>query len=185
MLEHYKNNKVRLDPNICPFFQQNTYRWFYVVFIFHFLVATSAPFIIIIIIIIHYLHLIMRLKVVNQRWILWQRLINIFKYFKNPFHGAKDIFEFVSCWPGPDDNQVNWKPIFGCSIFFKFTFVIKKITRLKVFYLQNNSWLTFYSSGGLSFGIVNIVGNFGAVFVDQSYWQSAVATKPKRGRQSP
>ena len=34
------------------------------------------------------------------------------------------------------------------------------------------------SGGGLKFGIVNIVRNFGAVFVDQSYWQSAIAAKP-------
>jgi Na+/proline symporter len=34
------------------------------------------------------------------------------------------------------------------------------------------------SEGGLIFGIINIVGNFGTVFVDQSYWQSAVAAKP-------
>merc|ERR1719181_2531874 len=31
------------------------------------------------------------------------------------------------------------------------------------------------SAGGIIFGIVNIVGNFGTVFVDQSYWQSAAA----------
>jgi Na+/proline symporter len=35
------------------------------------------------------------------------------------------------------------------------------------------------STIGLIFGITNIVGNFGTVFVDQSYWQSAVAAKPK------
>merc|ERR1719482_1937169 len=35
------------------------------------------------------------------------------------------------------------------------------------------------STIGLLFGITNIVGNFGTVFVDQSYWQSAVAAKPK------
>jgi hypothetical protein len=28
------------------------------------------------------------------------------------------------------------------------------------------------------FGIINIVGNFGTVFVDQSYWQSAIAARP-------
>jgi Na+/proline symporter len=28
------------------------------------------------------------------------------------------------------------------------------------------------------FGIINIVGNFGTVFVDQSYWQSAIAASP-------
>ena len=40
------------------------------------------------------------------------------------------------------------------------------------------SYLTMLSSGGLRFGIINIVGNFGTVFVDQSYWQSAIAAKP-------
>jgi len=41
------------------------------------------------------------------------------------------------------------------------------------------SFLTMGSPSGLLFGITNIVGNFGTVFVDQSYWQSAVAAKPK------
>jgi len=39
-------------------------------------------------------------------------------------------------------------------------------------------YLTMMSSGGLMFGIINIVGNFGTVFVDQSYWQSAIAARP-------
>jgi len=34
------------------------------------------------------------------------------------------------------------------------------------------------SLGGIKFGIINIVGNFGTVFVDQSYWQSAIAARP-------
>jgi len=41
------------------------------------------------------------------------------------------------------------------------------------------SFVTMSSTIGLIFGITNIVGNFGTVFVDQSYWQSAVAAKPK------
>jgi SSS family transporter len=41
------------------------------------------------------------------------------------------------------------------------------------------SYLTFLSGGGLMFGIINIIGNFGTVFVDQSYWQSAIAAKPE------
>uniref|UniRef100_A0A1I8JJT3 Sodium:solute symporter n=2 Tax=Macrostomum lignano TaxID=282301 RepID=A0A1I8JJT3_9PLAT len=45
----------------------------------------------------------------------------------------------------------------------------------------NGSYLTFLSLGGLMFGIINIVGLFGTVFVDQSYWQSSVAAKPKEG----
>ncbi|CAG8838362.1 26178_t:CDS:2, partial [Racocetra persica] len=31
---------------------------------------------------------------------------------------------------------------------------------------------------GLIFGIINIVGNFGTVFVDNAYWQRAIASKP-------
>lgn len=43
---------------------------------------------------------------------------------------------------------------------------------------EKGSYLTMMSLGGLKFGIINIVGNFGTVFVDQSYWQSAIAAKP-------
>ncbi|OIS98534.1 urea-proton symporter dur3 [Nicotiana attenuata] len=32
--------------------------------------------------------------------------------------------------------------------------------------------------GGLVFGIINIVGNFGTVFVDNGYWVSAIAARP-------
>ncbi|HEX7818460.1 MAG TPA: universal stress protein, partial [Nitrososphaeraceae archaeon] len=35
------------------------------------------------------------------------------------------------------------------------------------------------SIGALSFGIINIVGNFGSVFIDQTYWQRAIASRPK------
>jgi urea-proton symporter len=41
------------------------------------------------------------------------------------------------------------------------------------------SYLTFASFGALIFGIINIVGNFGTVFVDQAYWQRAIAAAPK------
>ena len=41
------------------------------------------------------------------------------------------------------------------------------------------SLATMSSPSGLIFGIVNIVGNFGTVFVDQSYWQGAIAVKPE------
>jgi len=43
---------------------------------------------------------------------------------------------------------------------------------------NEGSYMTMNSLGGLKFGIINIVGNFGTVFVDQSYWQSAIAAKP-------
>lgn len=44
---------------------------------------------------------------------------------------------------------------------------------------NGGSYLTMLSSGGLMFGIINIIGNFGTVFVDQSYWQSAIAAQPE------
>ena len=48
--------------------------------------------------------------------------------------------------------------------------------------VENNkpigTYLTMKSQSGLMFGIINIIGNFGTVFVDQAYWQSAIAAKP-------
>ena len=35
---------------------------------------------------------------------------------------------------------------------------------------MDGSYLTFFSSNGLTFGIINIIGNFGTVFCDQAYW---------------
>ena len=43
---------------------------------------------------------------------------------------------------------------------------------------RGGSFITMLSMDGLMFGIINIVGNFGTVFVDQSYWQSAIAARP-------
>jgi len=43
---------------------------------------------------------------------------------------------------------------------------------------RGGSFLTMMSWSGLQFGIINTIGNFGTVFVDQSYWQSAIAAKP-------
>nr|AGS56986.1 solute:sodium symporter [Salicornia europaea] len=43
---------------------------------------------------------------------------------------------------------------------------------------HHGSYLTMLSSGGLIFGIINIVGNFGTVFVDNGYWVSAIAARP-------
>ncbi|CAO1618232.1 unnamed protein product [Parajaminaea phylloscopi] len=39
------------------------------------------------------------------------------------------------------------------------------------------SYLTFRSLSGLQFGIINIVGNLGALFLDQSYHQRAIASR--------
>ncbi|KAJ8754371.1 hypothetical protein K2173_002822 [Erythroxylum novogranatense] len=40
------------------------------------------------------------------------------------------------------------------------------------------SYLTMLSSGGLVFGVINVIGNFGTVFVDNGYWMSAIAARP-------
>lgn len=41
------------------------------------------------------------------------------------------------------------------------------------------AYLTLASTGALIFGVINLVGNFGTVFVDQSYWQRAIAARPR------
>lgn len=43
---------------------------------------------------------------------------------------------------------------------------------------RDGSYLTMYSRNGFFFGLVNLIGNFGTVFLDQSYWQSAIAATP-------
>jgi len=43
---------------------------------------------------------------------------------------------------------------------------------------KDGAYLTMFSEQGLMFGIINIIGNFGTVFVDQSYWHAAIAAKP-------
>eukprot|EP00170_Pyropia_yezoensis_P002121 contig_8966_g2125 len=51
----------------------------------------------------------------------------------------------------------------------------------KIVPVENNldgSYLTFWSRDGLFFGLINLVGNFSTVFIDQSYWQSAIAATP-------
>jgi Na+/proline symporter len=35
---------------------------------------------------------------------------------------------------------------------------------------KEGSLLTMWSMEGLVFGIINVIGNFGTVFVDQAYW---------------
>jgi hypothetical protein len=38
-----------------------------------------------------------------------------------------------------------------------------------------------WSLNGLVFGIINVIGNFGTVFVDQSYWQGAIGGEGEGG----
>lgn len=44
---------------------------------------------------------------------------------------------------------------------------------------SGGAYLTMASVGAIIFGIINIVGNFGTVFVDQAYWQRAIAARPR------
>lgn len=43
---------------------------------------------------------------------------------------------------------------------------------------RDGSYLTILSRDALFFGLINVVGNFGTVFVDQAFWQSAIAATP-------
>jgi Na+/proline symporter len=78
---------------------------------------------------------------------------NPFENPENPFGSSEAVYDFIACWKAPEGSVGN----------------------------KGGSYLTFFSSGGLVFGIVNIVGNFGTVFCDQAYWQSSVAAKPLQG----
>ncbi|KAG8979597.1 hypothetical protein FRB90_004619, partial [Tulasnella sp. 427] len=40
------------------------------------------------------------------------------------------------------------------------------------------SYLTMRSVGGIIFGVINLVGNFATVFLDQAYWQRGIASHP-------
>ena len=56
--------------------------------------------------------------------------------------------------------------------------VLPHLLQVKQTNLSHGMSQPIFSPGGLIFGIVNIVGNFGTVFCDQAYWQSSVAAKP-------
>lgn len=49
---------------------------------------------------------------------------------------------------------------------------------------KEGSYMTMYSKGGLEFGVLSLVSSFGNVWADQSYWQSAIAAKPKAAFQA-
>ncbi|XP_053394386.1 uncharacterized protein LOC128555607 [Mercenaria mercenaria] len=46
---------------------------------------------------------------------------------------------------------------------------------------RENSYLTLMSKSGFMFGMITIAAGFGTSYVDQSYWQSSVAAKPRQG----
>jgi hypothetical protein len=44
---------------------------------------------------------------------------------------------------------------------------------------KGGSWLTFQSKGGLTFAALIFLGSFSTVWLDQAYWQRAIASKPE------
>ncbi|MBM7703502.1 sodium:solute symporter family protein [Metabacillus iocasae] len=67
--------------------------------------------------------------------------------------------------------------IFAVAVYYKFgvTTIYEGLQSLP----QSQYMLTMASLPGLFFGMINIIGNFGTVFVDQSYWQRAIASTDK------
>lgn len=43
----------------------------------------------------------------------------------------------------------------------------------------HGSWLTFRSNDGLIFAAIIFIGSFSTVWLDQAYWQRAIASKPE------
>ena len=103
---------------------------------------------------------------------------NPFNNPENPFGGHQQLYDLISCWKAPNGNRdESYLTFYSPGILtFKKKLFISKIT---FFFLPNyTDFFSLYFIGGLVFGIVNIVGNFGTVFCDQAYWQSSVAAKP-------
>jgi hypothetical protein len=44
---------------------------------------------------------------------------------------------------------------------------------------RHGSWLTFQSSLGIKYAAVIFLGSFSTVWLDQAYWQRAIASKPE------
>lgn len=67
--------------------------------------------------------------------------------------------------------------ILGFAVYYKFgiTNIYEGLRHLP----ESRQMLTMASIPGLMFGIINVVGNFGTVFVDQAYWQRAIASTDK------
>lgn len=47
---------------------------------------------------------------------------------------------------------------------------------------QDGSYLTMRSQEGAIFFVINIIGNFGTVFLDNGYYNKAIAASPVHGR---
>lgn len=49
---------------------------------------------------------------------------------------------------------------------------------------RHGSWLTFQSETGLKFAALIFLGSFSVVWLDQAYWQRAIASKPETSVQA-
>ncbi|KAI8890365.1 Na+/solute symporter [Backusella circina FSU 941] len=65
------------------------------------------------------------------------------------------------------------------SISVMYDLLVEASARTPIVDNEQGSLITMRSVQGLIFGIINIVGNFGTVFVDNAYWQRAIAAHPQ------
>jgi Na+/proline symporter len=92
------------------------------------------------------------------------------------FYSSDQIYAFLNATTSYTDEQC--ESIFSDPLTNVTFFEKGKYSCGPVAGNDSGSYLTMVSGDGLMFGVINIVGNFGTVFVDQSYWQSAIAAKP-------
>jgi len=93
-------------------------------------------------------------------------------------YSSDQIFDYLDATVGYSEEQC--QQIYSTDNTVESTFYDESVYACgKVPGNRDGSYLTMLSSQGLMFGIINIVGNFGTVFVDQSYWQSAIAARPE------
>lgn len=58
--------------------------------------------------------------------------------------------------------------------------IFKRFECIRIPNNSNHSFKTFYSSEAFLLGLIGLVGNFGAVFFDQSYWQLSITSSPQK-----
>ena len=77
----------------------------------------------------------------------------------NPFGSAAALYQFVDCWSGGGASSPE-----------------KVVEEEEA--TSNGDYLTFFNTGSLMFGVINIAFNLGTNLCDQSFWQLSVATRP-------
>ena len=67
----------------------------------------------------------------------------------------------------------------GLSVIFYYKYGDFGICSMVENFHDKGKFLNITSYSGIMFGIVNTIGNFGTVFLDQTYWQRAIAVNYK------